>query len=140
MFGLRDDQKEKDDDDVADNIITIFKIVKELGDDLDYVDMALKGAKLLYTIINYQYNKIVEKFGKYVKEQIAILDEENIDTFFEHIGSNIYAKNFIGFKSVDDINKFLRFDYNIYKKKFPSFQASKTALVGVIVMGIFMIY
>ena len=74
-----------------------------------------------------------------MKEQIAILDEENIDTFSEHIGSNIYAKNFIGFKSVDDINKFLRFDYNIYKKKFPSFQASKTALVGVIVMGIFIV-
>ena len=52
VFGLRDDQKEKGDD-IADKIITIFKIIKEVWDDLDYVDMALKGAKLLYTIINY---------------------------------------------------------------------------------------
>ena len=137
IFGLRDDEKEKDDDeDVADKIITIFKVINEVGEDLDYADIALKGAKLLYTILTYEYNKIVEKFDKYVKEQIEILDEGNIDTFFDHIGNNIYTKNYIGFKSVDDINKFMRFDYNIYKKKFPSFEASKFALVGLVFMSV----
>ena len=80
--------------------------------------MALKGAKLLYTVLTYEYNKNVEKFNDYVKEQIELLDEDNIDIFYEHIGDNMYAKNYIGFRSVEDINKFMRFDYNIYKKRF----------------------
>ena len=80
VLGLRDDKKEKDDEDVADKIITEFQIIKDVGDDHDFSDVVLKGAKLLYTIkiIN---NKKVEKFDKYVKEQIEILDEENIGFF-----------------------------------------------------------
>ena len=91
----------------------------------------------MYTIINYQLNEQIERFNKYVKEQIEILDEENIDLFFEHIGGDFYAKNYIGFKSVEDINKFMRFDYNIYKKRFPTFRGSLFALAGLIIIGIF---
>lgn len=137
VFGLRDDEDEKDAIDKADDIITIFKKIKDIDDDIDFFDIALKGAKLLYTIINYQLNEQIERFNKYVKEQIEILDEENIDLFFEHIGGDFYAKNYIGFKSVEDINKFMRFDYNIYKKRFPTFRGSLFALAGLIIIGIF---
>ena len=96
--------------------------------------MALKGAKLLYTVLTYEYNKNVEKFNDYVKEQIELLDEDNIDIFYEHIGDNMYVKNYIGFRSVEDINKFMRFDYNIYKKKFPSFNAAIGAISGALLL------
>ena len=81
VFGLRDDEDEKDAIDKADGIITIFKKIKDIDDDIDFFDIALKGAKLLYTIIIYQLNEQIERFNKYVKEQIEILDEENIDFF-----------------------------------------------------------
>ena len=137
VFGLRDDQDEKDAIEKADDIITIFKKIQDIGDDIDFVDIALTGAKLLYTIINYQLNQQIEKFNKYVKEQLDILDEKNIDLFYEHIGGDFYAKNYIGFRSVEDINKFMRFDYNIYKKRFPTFRASLFAIAGLVIIGIF---
>ena len=102
--------------------------------------MALKGAKLLYTVLTYEYNKNVEKFNDYVKEQIELLDEDNIDIFYEHIGDNMYVKNYIGFRSVEDINKFMRFDYNIYKKKFPSFNAAIGAISGASILLSILLY
>ena len=48
VFGLRDDEDEKDAIDKADDIITIFKKIKDIDDDIDFFDIALKGAKLLY--------------------------------------------------------------------------------------------
>ena len=101
--------------------------------------MALKGAKLLYTVLTYEYNKNVEKFNDYVKEQIELLDEDNIDIFYEHIGDNMYAKNYIGFRSVEDINKFMRFDYNIYKKKFPNFKGATGALACFVILLVFLL-
>ena len=135
-FGLRDNEKEKNDKDKLDKIITIFQKIEDTGDDLDYV---LKVAKLLYTLINYEYNKNLVKLYKYVKEQITILDEDNIDTFFEDIGNNFYIKNYIGFECVDDINKFMRFDYNIYKKRFPTFLSSYFALAGLIIISLIIV-
>ena len=102
IFGLKDDEKENDDDEV-DKIIKIFQVIKDDVDEIDSLDIVLKGAKLLYTILTYQYNKQVEKFNNYVKEQIDILDEDNIDIFYEDIGDNIYVKNNIEFRSVEDI-------------------------------------
>ena len=46
----------------------------------------------------------------------------------------MYAKNYIGFRSVEDIKKFLKFDYDIYKKKFPSFKGAIAALIIGIIM------
>ena len=144
VFGLKDDDKKEEeilDDD--DNVITIFKKLADIiDDDNDNISdniIYLKGAKLLYKIINYQYTKNVEKFNDYVKEQLEILDEKNNDKFFEYIGGDFYAKNYIGFKNVEDINKFLKFDYDIYKKRFPNFQASVAALVGLIFLCLLII-
>ena len=69
----------------------------------------------------------IKEFEKFIKEKIAILDEKNNDIYFEHIGDNYYTKNYIGFRNVEDIDKFLRFDFSIYKKIFPSFLVSEIA-------------
>ena len=136
VLGLKDDGKENDENDVVEHIIKIFQVTEEIK---DKADMALKGAKLLYTVLTYEYNKNVEKFNDYVKEQIELLDEDNIDIFYEHIGDNMYAKNYIGFRSVEDINKFMRFDYNIYKKKFPNFKGATGALACFVILLVFLI-
>ena len=90
-LGLIDDKKKNDENDVVEHIIKIFQVTEEIK---DKADMALKGAKLLYTVLTYEYNKNVEKFNDYVKEQIELLDEDNIDIFYEHIGDNMYVKNY----------------------------------------------
>ena len=136
-LGLIDDKKKNDENDVVEHIIKIFQVTEEIK---DKADMALKGAKLLYTVLTYEYNKNVEKFNDYVKEQIELLDEDNIDIFYEHIGDNMYVKNYIGFRSVEDINKFMRFDYNIYKKKFPSFNAAIGAISGASILLSILLY
>ena len=57
--------------------------MSDIGDDLDII---MAGAKLLYSVISYEYDKNVKKFDEYVKEQIEIMDEKNIYEFFEYIG------------------------------------------------------
>ena len=57
----------------------------------------------------------IKEFEKFIKEKIAILDEKNNDIYFEHIGDNYYTKNYIDFRNVEDIDKFLRFDFSFYK-------------------------
>lgn len=55
------------------------------------------------------------------------------------MGDNFYSKNYIGFKSVKDIDKFMRFDFNIYKKIFPTFNGSICALIGLIYIAIILV-
>ena len=101
------------------------------------MELYLKGAKLLITILNHEYNKMIEKFQKFVDEKLEILDDDNNDLFFNHIGDTFYSKNYIGFKSVEDINKFIKFDFRIYKNTFPNFQSTTYCLVGIILICFF---
>ena len=133
LKGEENRQTEKSEE-VDDTANIIFKQVSDIGDDLDTI---MWGAKLLYSVISYEYDKNVKKFDEYVKEQIEIMDEKNIDEFFEYIGGDFYAKNYIGFKSVEDINNFLKFDFNIYKKKFPNFHAAIGAIIGLSFLCLF---
>lgn len=66
-----------------------------------------------------QNKKIVQKYKEYIMKNYIDI-EENYDIYFNHIGDNFYVKNYIGFKSKEDINKFMNFDFNIYKKVFPN--------------------
>ena len=66
-----------------------------------------------------QNKKNVQKFKEYIMENY-INTKENNDIYYNHIGDNFYVKNYIGFKSKEDINKFMNFDFNIYKKIFPN--------------------
>jgi len=139
FLGVKEDEKTVDENDFTDNVIKIFEVAADLSDGLSEIDSALKGAKLLVKVLLTQYNERVEKFENFVKEKIEILDEKNNDVFFQHMGDNFYSKNYIGFKNVQDIDKFMRFDFNIYKKIFPSFNGAICALVSLIFLAIFIV-
>ena len=139
FLGIEEEDKNtKDENDDVDDVIKIFQEVDELVDDNEE-GLELKGAKLLVKILLANYNKNVEKFEKFVKEKIEILDEKNNDIFFQHLGDNFYAKNYIGFRSVKDIDKFMKFDFNIYKKIFPSFNGSICAIVSSVFIAIILL-
>ena len=60
--------------------------------------------------------------------------------YYNHIGDNFYVKNYIGFKNAEDINKFLKFDYNnILKKKFPPYRFAIFPIIILIISGGFFI-
>ena len=139
FLGIEEEDKNtKNENDVTDDVIKIFQEVSELAD-VSEVGMILKGAKLLVKLLLTNYNEGVERFEKFVKEKIEILDEKNNDIFFQHLGDNFYSKNYIGFKSVKDIDKFMRFDFNIYKKIFPTFNGSICVLIGIIYIAIILV-
>jgi hypothetical protein len=140
IFG-DDNSKNNDNDDDDDDDKKAVKIVQLLLDESDEEEMDLykMGAKFLFVLITDDYNKKLEGFKKYIDKKLEEDDEENIDIYFNHIGDNFYVKNYIGFKKVEDINKFLKFDYNIYKKKFPNATASKFAFADAIIIGCFVI-
>ena len=140
FLGIEEEkEKETKDEEIIDSVIKIFQEVKDLDDDLSELDWGLKGGKLLVKLLLLNYDKQVEKFEKFVKEKIQIMDEKNNDVYYEHIGDNFYSKNYIGFKSVQDIDKFMRFDFDIYKKIFPTFNASTCALVGIVCLSIIIV-
>ena len=107
--------------------------MKELSEELSEMSLQLKGTKLLIKILLYAYS---DRFEKFVKEKIQIFDEKNKDIYYEHIGDNFYSKNVIGFRTVQDIDKFLRFDFSIYKNIFPNILCAKFALVGLIIISV----
>ena len=82
----------------------------------------------------------MKRFEQYVKEKINHLEEEkNIDTYYNYFGDNFYDKNYIGFKSIQDLKNFMNFDYNIYKEKFPNHTSSVWAVVCLVFICIFIV-
>jgi hypothetical protein len=49
------------------------------------------------------------------------------------VGENAYIKNYIGFKSLNDINIFMNFDYNICKDKYPTSTARVLAIITIVI-------
>ena len=89
FLGIEEEKKVEEDD--LDKVVKIFQVIKDIVTDLDELELGLKGGKLLVSILTYQYDKTVEKFEKYVKEQIEILDEDNYDLFYDYLGDNFYS-------------------------------------------------
>ena len=50
-------------------------------------------------------------------------EENTIDKYYINVRENVFIKNYIDFKSLNDINTFTNFDYNIYKDKYPTHTA-----------------
>ena len=82
-------------------------------------------------MITNEYNKKFERFKEYIEEKIKESEDENIDIYYNHIGDDFYVKNYIGFKSVKDIKKFLEFDYDIIKNVFPNKATTIVACVYI---------
>jgi len=107
----------------------------------NYLESILKASYTLYNLITDADND-KEKFKEYVEEQLET-EENDIDKYYINVGENAYIKNYVGFKSLDDINRFFNFDYNIYKYNYPTRTAYKLALtsgiLGVICFFLFSI-
>ena len=130
-----EDNQENENDESIDQVIKIFQEARGKNDDLSELDVELKEGKLLVKLL-LGNDKTDKKFEKFVQEKLQIMDEKNKDIYFEHIGDNFYSKNYIGFKSVQDIDKFMKFDFNIYKKTFPTYDGAVCAGVGIIFLPI----
>ena len=115
----------------AENIINI--IVSD-----NYLESILQASFTLYNLITDADND-KEKFKEYVEEQLKT-EENDIDKYYTNVGENAYIKNYIGFKNLDDINKFFNFDYNIYKYNYPTKTAYKLALATGIIGVIFFLF
>jgi len=96
------------------------------------------GAKGLLVLLTDSYNQQLERFKKYIERRLE--EDEEVDIYYNHIGDNFYVKNYIGFKNAEDINKFLKFDYNILKKKFPSNITGTLAVVLIAIICFFFIF
>ena len=112
----------------GENLISIF-----VHD--DYVEKIIKASfSLISLIADSDNNK--EKFKNYVKKKLE--NEENkIDKYYLNVGENAYIKNYIGFKSLKDVNRFMNFDYSIYKDNYPTKTAYKLALATGILAILF---
>ena len=138
-----DNKKNEDDDDEEDkdSLKIVVQISSDKDNDNDDIDTELIGigAKAFLVLLSDEYNKRLDKFKKFIEEKIYENEEENIDKYIEHIGDNFYVKNYIGFKSPQDINKFTKFNYDIIKKTFPNTIASIFAIIGVCLIGLILI-
>jgi len=83
-------------------------------DDNDKDKMAEALTNLVQSSINSQKNQQLININGKIKEG------ENIDTYFKKIYYNEYVKSYIGFKRIDDIEKFNTIDFSLYKSIFPN--------------------
>jgi hypothetical protein len=81
-------------------------------------------------IREYSDNGNFEEFLEYVVEKIE--EENNTDIYYKPIGDNCYIKNYIGFDTSEDIERFLDINFDIYKKTFPNKLTATFAIVGFI--------
>ena len=135
-----DIKKMNDDGEVKDSIKTVVQLLQsdDNNGDID-TDLIGFGVKAFLVFFTEDYNKRLERFKKYVEEKIDENEEENIDKYIKHIGDNFYVKNYIGFKSPEDINKFTKFNYNIIRRTFPNYTASVFAAIDVSFIGLTLI-
>ena len=83
----------------------------------NYVEALIKASFTLYSLLVEGSDE--KNFMEYVEKQLETKENE-IDKYYVNVGENAYIKNHIGFKSLNDIDTFTNFDYNIYKDKYPT--------------------
>ena len=68
-------------------------------------------------------------------------EENNIDTYYKNIYDNLYSRNYIGFESIDQINKFISIDFkDKYKILFPNIAAIVFGFISSITLIISIIF
>ena len=110
------------------SILDIFE-VKGLG----------KIFATLFGISSYFSNNNYEEFMSYIEEQLRE-EKNNDDIYYQYIGEEIYIKNYIGFRSIEDIDLFINFDFNIYKDLFPTRAAYIMACVFLALQHLFVFF
>ena len=112
----------------------VFKVVELLIDASSggQTELYKIGAQGILAYLVDTYNEQIERFRKYIERRLE--EDEEVDIYYNHIGDNFYVKNYIGFKNAEDINKFLKFDYNnILKKKFPPYRFAIFPIIILII-------
>lgn len=143
IFGITKDKGKNDNNNNNDDTGNMIKIVELLIDASSGGETELYklGTKGILVFLTNSYNELIDRFKKYIE---TILEEEGEeDIYFHHIGDNFYVKNYIGFKSAEDINKFLKFDFTIFNKKFLSIRVSILPLfliLGIAITSIVLIF
>jgi len=107
-----DEDDDDDDDDNGYNNETMWEALSKSMAEAA-VDTVEETSKILA-----KYARIL-KFIDYVENKFN--EESNIDYNYINIGNNNYVKNYIGFESEEDINKFDRIDFSLYKERYPSY-------------------
>ena len=118
------DDKDSEGKNFGENLISIF------APD-EYVEKLIKTSLSLLSFMEDSDND-KEKFKNYVENKLKT-EENKIDKYYLNVGENAYIKNYIGFKSLKDVNRFMNFDYNIYKDNYPT----KTTYIIALVILIF---
>ena len=122
---------------VKETIFNIIELIINIINDteIELIALGAKGLLYLLNIISYDDNKKdikerLERFKKYLEKRIEEDKEKSIDEYFTHIGDYFYAKTYIGFKSIKDLDTFMKFDRTILSKAFfPNFGLTVVALV-----------
>ena len=140
IFGYSEEKKKEEIKNNEDEMIKVIEIFQMLTENDWKINLAFKAAKLFFDLMLYDYNKQVKKFEEFIKQKIEEFEDKNIDKYYISIGDNLYIKNYIGFKSEKDLNTFMKFDYNIYKKVFPNFIAFIFSIISIIFLCMFIIY
>ena len=86
--------------------------------------------KGIESLISYSNAKTLIKFMDYIEKKIEV--NENNDKYYMDIGDNYYVKNYIGFQSNDDLDKFLKFDFSLHKRLFPNKISSIFAIICLV--------
>ena len=120
------------------NGLTLAETITNIIVSDNYVEQLIKASFTLLLLIQDADND-KEKFKKYVEEQLET-KENIIDKYYLNVGENAYIKNYIGFKSLEDINKFTNFDYDIYKYNYPTKTAYYYSYANGIIHGILFIF
>ena len=139
IFGVNNDENknENNDDNDSEKMIKIVELLIDASSG-GGTELYKLGAKGLLVLLTDSYNQQLERFKKYIERRLE--EDEEVDIYYNHIGDNFYVKNYIGFKNAEDINKFLKFDYNILKKKFPSNITGTLAVVLIAIICFFFIF
>ena len=96
-----------------------LELIEKITGSISSLDKANKR-KSLIKFIDYVYDKIDE-------------DENYNDIYYKPIGDNFYVKNYIGFNNISDLDKFLEFDFDLYKRNFPNRVSAVFAIICFII-------
>ena len=122
LFG--DSNYKNDGIQVTENLINIIELIFDIFNEieLELIKLGAKGLLYLISITSADEKKLyieqMERFKKYLEKRIEENEEKGIDEYFTHIGDNFYAKTYIGFKSLKDLNTFMKFDRTVLSKIF----------------------
>ena len=125
------DNDDDDDDDGGDNNYDndIWNVFVESAADAA-VDTVTETSKQL--IKGFTKWARLKELIKYIEKKFN--EESNIDKNYIDIGSNNYVKNYIGFNSEEDKNKFERIDFSLYKNRYPNYAF---VICSIIFAGVF---